>query len=74
MIMDMLNDSMMLYVILGGIMIVTYMALGMKITAGLAVGVMLGAWSQHSELAEKIIATITAQVMKDVSQMISIMT
>ena len=48
---------MMLYVILGGIMIVTYMALGMRMTVGLAVGVMLGAWSQHSELVEKIITT-----------------
>jgi len=74
MMMDMLNDSMMLYVILGGIMIVTNMALGMKMTVGLAVGVTLGAWSQHSELAEKIITTITAQVMKDVSQMISMLT
>jgi hypothetical protein len=74
MMMDMLNDSMMLYVILGGIMIVTYMALGMRMTVGLAVGVMLGAWSQHSELVEKIITTITAQVMKDVSQMISMIT
>ena len=74
MMMDMLNDSMMLYAIIGGAMIVMYMALGMKMILGVAVGVMLGIWSQNSELAEKIISTITVQVMKDVSQMISMMT
>ena len=72
--MDMLNDSIMLYVILGGTIIVIYMALGIRMMLGVAVGVMLGIWSQHSELAEKIISTITVQVMKDVSQMISMMT
>ena len=72
--MTMLQDSIMLYVILGGTIIVIYMALGIRMMLGVAVGVMLGIWSQHSELAEKIISTITVQVMKDVSQMISMMT
>ena len=72
--MTMLQDSIMLYAIIGGAMIVMYMALGMKMILGVAVGVMLGIWSQNSELAEKIISTITVQVMKDGSQMISMMT
>ena len=71
--MDMLQDSMVLYAILIGITIVSYMAMGMKMTLGIVVGVMLGIWSQHSEVAEKIISTITAQVMKDLSQMTSLM-
>jgi len=68
--MDMLSDSIMLYVMLIGSMIVLYMAMGLKITLGIALGVMLGAWSQHSELAEKIISTITSQVAKDLSTLI----
>ena len=68
--MDMLNDSIMLYVMLIGSMIVLYMAMGLRLTLGIAVGVMLGVWSQHSELAEKIISTITAQVAKDLSTLI----
>ena len=55
--MTMLQDSIMLYAIIGGAMIVMYMALGMKMILGVAVGVMLGIWSQNSELAEKIIST-----------------
>ena len=68
--MDMLNDSIMLYVMLIGSMIILYMAMGLRMTLGIAVGVMLGVWSQHSELAEKIISTITAQVAKDLSTLI----
>ena len=68
--MDMLNDSIMLYVMLIGSMIILYMAMGLRMTLGIAVGVMLGVWSQHSELAEKIISTIIAQVGKDLSMLI----
>ena len=39
--MDMLQDSMMLYAILTGITIVSYMAMGMKMTLGIVVGVAL---------------------------------
>lgn len=70
--MDMLQDSMMLYAILTGITIVSYMAMGMKMTLGIVVGVMLGIWSQHSEVAEQIISTITVQVMRDLSQLTSL--
>ena len=68
--MTMLQDSIMLYAIIGGAMIVMYMALGMKMILGVAVGVMLGIWSQHSELAEKIISTITVQAEKVMSTLI----
>ena len=51
-------------------MIVMYMALGMKMILGVAVGVMLGIWSQNSELAEKIISTITVQAEKVMSTLI----
>jgi ABC-type nitrate/sulfonate/bicarbonate transport system permease component len=44
--------------------------MGTKMTLGIVVGVMLGVWSQHSELAEKIISTIIAQVGKDLSMLI----
>ena len=70
--MDMLQDSMMLYAILSGITIVSYMAMGMKMTLGIVVGVMLGIWSQHSEVAEQIISTIAVQVMRDLSQLTSL--
>ena len=68
--MTMLQDSIMLYAIIGGAMIVMYMALGMKMILGVAVGVMLGIWSQNSELAEKIISTITVQAEKGMSTLI----
>ena len=68
--MTMLQDSIMLYVILGGTIIVIYMALGIRMMLGVAVGVMLGIWSQHSELAEKIISTITVQAEKVMSTLI----
>ena len=68
--MTMLQDSIMLYAIIGGAMIVMYMALGMKMILGVAVGVMLGIWSQNSELAEKIISTITVQAEKVMSTLI----
>ena len=70
--MDMLQDSMMLYAILTGITIVSYMAMGMKMTLGIVVGVMLGMWSQRSEVAEQIISTSTVQVMRDLSQLTSL--
>ena len=70
--MDMLQDSMMLYAILTGITIVSYMAMGMKMTLGIVVGVMRGIGSQHSEVAEQIISTITVQVMRDLSQLTSL--
>jgi hypothetical protein len=60
----------MLYVMLIGSMIVLYMAMGLRLTLGVLVGGVLGVWSQHSELAEKIISTITAQVAKDLSTLI----
>ena len=59
--------------ILIGIMIMIYMAMGIRMTVGIVVGVMLGVWSQYSKVAEQIISTITAQVMKDVSQLTSLM-
>ena len=69
----MIQDSMMLYAILIGIMIMIYMAMGIRMTVGIVVGVMLGVWSQYSKVAEQIISTISAQVMKDVSHLTSLM-
>ena len=69
--MDILGDSMPLYVILSGFMILLYIAVNRMLTIGLVVGVMLGALSAHSEPVAEITSTITAQVTKDVSGMTS---
>ena len=74
MITDMLQDSMVLYAIIGGIIILMYMVLKRAVTIGLVLGVTLGVLSAHSAPMEKITSTITAQVEKDVSTLISAVT
>ena len=71
MITDMLQDSIVLYAIIGGIIILTYMVLKKAVTIGLVLGVMLGVLSAHSEPVGEITSTITAQVEKDVSKLMS---
>ena len=71
MIMDMLQTSIVLYAMLGGIIILMFMALKRAMIVGLVLGVMLGILSAHSGPMEEITSTITAQVEKDMSTLIS---
>ena len=74
MITDMLHDSIVLYAIIGGIIILMYIVLRKAVTIGLVLGVVLGALSAHSAPMEEITSTITAQVEKDVSKLKSAVT
>ena len=74
MITDMLHDSIVLYAIIGGIIILMFIALRKAMTIGLVLGVMLGVLSVNSAPIGEITSTITAQVEKDVSTLISAVT
>ena len=74
MITDMLQTSIVLYAMLGGIIILMFMALRKAMIIGLVLGVMLGILSAHSAPIGEITSTITAQVEKDMSTLISAVT
>jgi|OM-RGC.v1.034089493 hypothetical protein len=74
MITDMLQTSIVLYAMLGGIIILMFIALRKAMTIGLVLGVMLGVLSVNSAPIGEITSTITAQVEKDVSTLISAVT
>ena len=74
MITDMLQTSIVLYAMLGGIIILMCMALRKAMVIGLVLGVTLAILSANSAPIREITSTITAQVEKDVSTLISAVT
>ena len=74
MITDMLQTSIVLYAMLGGIIILMCMALRKAMVIGLVLGVTLAILSANSAPIREITSTITAQVEKDASKLISAVT